>query len=263
MPKAFVRTLESAPEAERGQYRPNPADQGGGFVLKDVEANEGWELVNTTGLKSALEKERTTAAERDRKLKEYGELTPEAAKTLRENFEKLKASDSDATKRAEELVKQREAEIIKKASSETEKEKARAERYRQGVINKTLRIEANAAITKLEGNPVFLEHLVLGQMRLKENDDGTFAAEVFNPQTGDRRGGRIEGTTVLPMTPEELVAEFKANPLYAAAFKASGSSGGGATGKTGSDAGGGTGGASGENLSPLEKMRLGRAARRK
>jgi hypothetical protein len=220
-----------------------------GVYRLQVEKMNGWELANTAGLTSALEKER----ENGRKLKEYGDITPEAARTAVAKVVEFAKLDVDGKVKAG--IELREAELLTKFNGEKKELETKITRYSQGLHRTLIEATADQAILEQGGNPHLLRHVVISQMRVKE-DGERFVTEVFDPATGNARVGKVEGNTVHNLDVAGLVAELKKDTRYAPAFKAESKGGSGATG--GSVGDGKTVDAS--KLSSVEKMRAARAA---
>ena len=188
--KAVYDKLEDVPEALRDHFKQGED----GKFRPEVESVDGWALEDVSGLKGTLEKEMDN----------------------RKEAEQIAAKKLELQR--EELVKEHEKE---KGTLE-EKLQARTKQLQESLVDAV----ATTAITdpEVKGNPTLLLPHVKAQTRVVENDEGVLTVEIIDPQTKTPRLGDSKGT---PMTFEQLVAEMREKPEYAAAFEGSGQSGGG------------------------------------
>lgn len=119
--KAFYSKSEDVPKEHAAFYKKVDLPDGGSVHRLDVEKTDGWELADTGGLLASLESERKAG----RKLKQYGDLTPEKAKehadrvaALEEELERLKDSGKGGSP---DRWKAREEEIGRLHSEEKRK----------------------------------------------------------------------------------------------------------------------------------------------
>lgn len=226
--KAVIGKLEDAPEAIRGNYRAATDSDGealkGKFILS-VDAADGFALENVEGLKSSLGKERTRAETAENKIKKFGDLDPDAARAALEKVKEFEGIDpkKEADKLAQVKIDAAVKQMGDKHATEIETERKKSSGYREQV--QKLLID-NVAITALEGKKGDVELLlphVKSQVRLKENDDGSFAVEVIdkdgNPKIGDSQGK--------PMTVDQLVEEMSKSEKFGRAFEGANQNGGG------------------------------------
>lgn len=210
--------FDALPEAAQNFY----AEKDGRFVL-DAEGVE-----DTSGLKSALQRERDERKAAKEALKAFEGIDPEEARSLLTNKKK---AEEDALKQAgkwEEMKSQIVSEWEKKLDP-LAKER---DRYRAAVDRYLIDAQATAAIAEHKGVPALLLPHVKQHIRVVE-ENGEFVARVVdangNPRIGDAQGN--------PMTISQLVErDFKQNDIFGRAFEASGAAGSGAP--AGSQAGG-------------------------
>ena len=195
--KLFLDSLDGVDEGVKALY----TEHDGKFKL----AVDG--LEDTSGLKSALEKERK--ARRDAEARAKLALGEDEL----EEFERLRAEAAKA-KGADEIVNQLKARHQKELEARTKE----AQAYRASLEKTVLESTATQLLAKHGGNVGLLMPHIMGALRVEESD-GQFQVVPANAASVD-----------------EVVASLKAS--YPAAFADSGKSGGGASG---GGAGGGNG----------------------
>jgi len=210
---AFAETLEGLPEPLREHY---VETEDGRFRL-DTDG-----LEDVSGLKSALEKERT------------------ARRALKAELAALKPSDEPAAPEADEAP---EAEAPKAEAPDAEPEQpapetaepdqpdpdpaadpvpnAETEALRHGLIA----AEARAAVLAARGSAELLLPVVLPRLRVATTEDGGSVVQVVD-ETGAPL--RQDGEGSAPLTVADLIDRLRADPLYARAFDGSGKAGSGA-----------------------------------
>jgi len=226
--KAVIGKLEDAPEAIRSNYR--AATDADGEALKGkfiftVDGSDGFALENVEGLKSSLGKERTRAETAENKIKKFGDMDPDAARAAIAKVAEFEGIDpkKEADKLAQVKIDAATTQMAAKHSTEIEAERKKSLGYRDQV--QKLLID-NVAIKALEGKKGDVELLlphVKTQVRLKENDDGSFAVEVVD-KDGNAKIGDSQGK---PMTVDQLVEEMSKSEKFGRAFEGVGQSGGG------------------------------------
>lgn len=224
--KAVIDALDGVAEGARGFYRAGTADEGldGKFVLQ-VEGIGGFALENVEGLKSALGRERSRADKAEGKIKKFGDLDPDVARTALTELEELKSIDpkKEADRLAAAKVEAATKQLIEKHTSELTGVKQKADGYLGQVRSLLIDNVATAALAEHKGSVDLLLPHVQRHTRLKETDDGKFVVEVVdkdgNPRIGDSKG--------TPMTVGQLVAEMKSSESYGRAFEGTGNNGGG------------------------------------
>jgi hypothetical protein len=197
----------------------------GQFIL-NVEGANGYELENTTNLKTALGKERANASEAMKKLKSYEGLDADQAREAMEKMAEM--ADFDPEKKVEEAMKARETQMLrqheKAVSGMKEENSALLSQLEQNLITSA----ATKAIAESQGSVDLLLPHVARQTRMRRTESGNFIAEVVdtdgNPRIGDANGN--------PMTIPQLVDEMRASDSFARAFDGSGATGSGATNNT-------------------------------
>lgn len=209
---AVVEKLDAIPEAQRGLYK-----QDGDRYLLDVEGAED-------AFAGGLKKNRDQLLADVAKLKkQFDGVDPEEYRKLKEAAAKLDEEKAKAggqwDQLKQQLIDRHEAE--KKTLGE---QTAKLEAQLHKVLAENV---ARAAIVAAEGSDALLLPHVLQFIRIGTDEaTGERVAQVVDAK-GQPRIGNAKGE---PMTIAELVAEFKANEQYAAAFKGSGASGSGAAG---------------------------------
>lgn len=241
---AVRKSLDDLSDELKKEYKPGTGDYAGMFVL-DVTPHDSFELADTTGLKSALSKERTAASEAQKALKAYEGLDPAKArdalskvseidnwdpdKKLAEHkakFEKDVASKYEA--QAKQISEKYEAEL---AGVKGVNEKLLGNVQQMSVIN-----VARAALNEHGGSADLLLPHIERQVRTKfDPDSGKVAVEVVDAD-GNVRISTASGSSA-PMSISELVGVMKNDDKYKAAFAGSGATGSGSTGATGARTG--------------------------
>jgi hypothetical protein len=207
--------------------RPLYVERDGKFHL-DVSG-----LEDTSGLKSALDKERKAARDAGAQTAAWRALgkTPEEIKALLEASEK--ADEEKATKAGEwDKLK---AQIVAKHEVDLQAERDKGGKMRTALDRYLIDAAAVTEIAKAKGVPELLLPHVQRQMKVVETDDGEFVARVVDAKGDPRVDGKGEFMAV-----GALIAEMRANAVFGRAFEAD-ASGGGATG-------GGSGGAGGKKI---------------
>ena len=225
---ARLATLDGLSDAIRAEYK---ADPNGGFVL-DVIPKDGYELSNVTGLKTALETERTNARTLNERVRQFGDIDPAVAREAVAKLDEIKNFDPD--KKVSEAIKVREQEIHRQWSGKV----TAAE-----TTNKALMAQLNAelvtraavqAISSAKGNVDLLLPHVTSQLQMSQQGDG-FVVRVVGRDGRERVGG----PNGEPMTIAQLVETMRSQDAFAPAFAASTSGGAGAS-SGGKTSGGGT-----------------------
>lgn len=217
--KLSVDSLDGIDDAIKGLY----VEKDGKFALQ-VEGIE-----DTSGLKSALQKERVQreAAEKQRKSWDKLGKTPDEiqemldAQAKADEARALEAGNFDSVKR--QMNEKHAAEIAAIRASE--------DALRQKYKSRILDAEAVSAIAAAKGVPDLLMPIVQRFTKVDDNDN----AVVVDAKGDPRVNGKGE-----PLTISDLVLELRASEIYGRAFDASGHSGSGtppSSGKTGGPGG--------------------------
>lgn len=203
---------EQLEEGIRGLYE----EKGEDYTL----AVDGIE--DTTGLKSALQKER---AEREKYAKlvkswEATGKTPEEISTLITELEHNEAAKAEKAgewdKLKSQLLETHKKELSKK-DEETAKMKATLERY---LVDAT----ATAAIAELKGIPQLLLPHVKSAVKVVE-DNGEYTVQVVDGAGTPRINNKGESLSI-----KELVEEMRQSEIFGRAFEPTGITGSGASG---------------------------------
>jgi len=217
-----------------------------GLYFVEIEGAEGLELTNPTSLKTALQKERQTAADAGRKAKSLEDTYKDIdAKAAREALAKVKElADYDPDKKLAEAKAQFEVQVTdkyekelssikKKLSSEIEvrdnKLLKREKQLREALVE--TQVSKILAEKDIEGNPHLLLPVIEQHVVMKDLDDGTFIPEIIGSDGQPLISTDPKSTN--PMSLREFVLVLKDKAEYASAFKGSGASGGGAAGSEG------------------------------
>lgn len=215
----------------------------GSFILDTVSV-DGFAVENVSGLKKSLEAAR---GERDRameKLKSFGDLDPESARTAITKLAEL----GDGSTKIEERVKAATEQIGKLHKTELEKVSGRAEGLRKQLEKILVDNAALEALNKAKAKASLLMPHLRSQIRTRELDNGQFVVEVVGAD-GNVRVGDAQGN---PMTIPQLVEEMSKDETFAVAFPGTGQTGSGQTGNNApSGAGSGSGGSGGTGGKPV------------
>ena len=194
----------------------------GKFQLS-VEPVDGISLENVGGLKSALSKERASREAFERKLKSFGDLDPDAARSAIDELDELRKIDP--SKEADRLAQEKTAAAIKKLtdkhSTEIKTRDDALSRMHSIVDNVMRRQQATAAIAAARGSVDLLLPHVLSKTRMLEKD-GEFTVVVIGDDDNPAVDSSGKNVTIA-----QLVDEMRQNEIYGRAFDASGSSGSG------------------------------------
>lgn len=197
-----------------------------GFVLS-VEGIE-----DTSGLKSALEKERKARADFEKLSKSFQGL----GKSPEEIAELVKAQE-EAEK--SKLEQKGEWEKLKIQLLETHQKELLAEQAKVNAMKTTLEsylvdAQATEAIAGAEGSPLLLLPHVKNSVKVIE-ENGKFIVRVLGPDGVARMNSKGEYLGI-----KDVVAEMKLSDAFAPAFKGTGVSGGGSPSGTPIKSGGGS-----------------------
>lgn len=205
-------------KGDDGKFHLTPPE---GFVSAD-------EIEDTSGLKSALQKEREAARENAKKLKAVQE---KYAGFDLEEYNKLKDAEKSAEQRKleeagefEKIKEQmREQHTADLAQKDQEIARLRGELEREKIDSKVVE-----AISKAEGNVELLKPHVRSRLQL---DTDTLDMVVLD---SDGKTPKVDGDGN-PVTIEALVGEMRDQPTFAGAFKATDQSGTGSDPQKGGD----------------------------
>jgi len=239
MLKAMLDSLEGLDESMKEHYK----EKDGKFYL-DVEKIGGLALENVDGLKSTVEKLRTSEKTLQQSLKsvqdslnehskKYEGIDPEVARSALSKIDEIKNWDGEtkvkkAVEVAEQKLQSKMEELVKQHSTkveELEDEIANSQSQLQDAIVTSRIIEA---ISKEGGNVDLLIPHVRKNVNMIKDNNGRWKPEVINDE-GNPRIGDSQGN---PMTITQFVQEMKSKDIFAAAFSGVSSTGSGKTGST-------------------------------
>ena len=222
---AVVTDIESVPEEVRSFYK--PSEDGTKHIL-DVQGAEGYELENTSALRSALGKERQSVADLSKRLKTYDGLDPDAARTALSKVEEIASFDPE--QKVQEALEQRQKQLLQKHAQEIENVQKERDVLLSELEQNLITSAATKAIANSKGSVDLLLPHVKNQTRMRRLETGQYIAEVVDsagtPRIGDAQGN--------PMTIPQLIEEMKTSEAFMRAFEPSGATGTGATGTTSS-----------------------------
>ncbi len=225
-----VEGIDQIPAQYRSIYQQNPETNA--FTLTPKIA----EKFAAPGIKKALESERGRSRGLEREVKARAEKLaaisaaagvddPDAvAGVISELRSKTSSTAADAVR----------GEIARQFEGQLEAQKREAAKLRKALHTTLITNAATSAIAAAKGNVRALEPHVKERMRLVE-EGGEMVARVVD----DYGNPRFRESDGLPMTPNDLVSEFRRDPDFASNFEASGNSGSGAKGAGGSGSSGG------------------------
>jgi hypothetical protein len=204
--KLVLDSVEGLDEPTRGMY----VEKDGKFHL-DVDGIE-----DTSGLKSALQKERKDRADLEKKVKRWeglGKTDEEIAELIAKHDE---TSQTEAERKGEwdKLRLQMNEKHAKELAKKDETIGAMRKRLEAELVD----ARATAAIAAAKGVPDLLLPHVQRHVKVDEN---------FNVVVVDAKGDpRVNGKGE-PLSISDLVTEMKSTEIYGRAFEGSGQSGGG------------------------------------
>ncbi len=217
--KLSVDSLDGLDDNIKGLY----VEKEGKFVLP-VDGIE-----DTSGLKSALQKERKTAADLEKQTrawKSFGK-TPEEIQTLLDEQERKERSEAERRGEFDKIL----AQVNEKNKSLLDAERSANEALKTKYKSKIIDREAVSAIAAAKGSPELLLPVVQKFIRVDENDNVIVVDSKGDPRVNDKGGS---------LTLAELVNEMRSSDIYGRAFDGSGQSGSGMPPSNGTS--GGTGG---------------------
>jgi hypothetical protein len=236
MLKSVLDALDDLPEAVRAYYKPIAEGDLTGKFLLQIEPNHGVSLENVEGLKNALASTKSDLEQAKSALEGFKGLDAKQVRTDLKELERLRAIDpeTEAGKLAEVKF---QAQIDGLKTTHAEEISARDARIK-GVTTEIERLlitnDAKSAIVAAKGVPELLLAAITSRLKVIE-EDGKFDVQVLT-ETGAQKFAVRDGKPV-PARVADLVAEFKANPVYGRAFDGDGRSGGGAHPGNGSGVG--------------------------
>lgn len=214
--KLVVEKLDDIEESSRGLY----VEKDGKFVL-DVDGVE-----DTSGLKSALQKERLAREAKDKQVRAWERLgrSPEEIESLIAEQDKIaeersKAEEEKAAKAGEwDKLK---AQMNDKHQTELKSKDDSISNMRKSLEKHLVDAAATSAIAAEKGVADLLLPHVQRHVKVVE-EDGEFVVKVVDAKGDPRVNGKGD-----PLTISDLVKEMKESEVYGRAFDASGHSGSG------------------------------------
>jgi len=214
--KLVVEKLDDVEEASRGLY----VEKDGKFVL-DVDGIE-----DTSGLKSALQKERSAREAKDKQVRAWERLgkSPEDIENLIAEQDKI--AEERAKAEEEKAAKAGEWDKLKAQMNDKHQVELKAKDDSISSMRKALEkhlvdAAATSAIAAEKGVSDLLLPHVQKHVKVVE-EDGEFVVKVVDAKGDPRVNGKGD-----PLTISDLVKEMKESEVYGRAFDASGQSGSG------------------------------------
>jgi len=222
--KAKVLDISSLPEAIRALYR-----QEDDFFVLDVETVDGFALEDVSGLKSAMQKQRTQINMLKDSMKAFEidgvMMDPAAAQSAMAKVKEL--GNLSPTELAEQRVKS----ALEQAGAQFKKQLETKDAEISGLTGHLSSVmidqAATAALAAKGGNIKLLLPHVKQQVKLVKDDKG-YHTQVIDGD-GNARIHVASGRTS-DMTLEQLIDEMSASTDFAAAFNATAKPGGGSEG---------------------------------
>ena len=217
-----------------------------GWML-DVTPVNGITIANVSKQQSALQEERKSRRDAEKKLKDFEGIDPKAARDALAKIEKF-GEEWDPDERTKEALAQKEKQLHenfdRKLEAETRIHKAQIEELTKEneVMDTQLRTvlvdqELTSAINGQGGKVRKLLPIAKASCRVVRREDGTRAMEILD-DAGNPRLSLKDPTK--NMSASEYITEFKADEDFATDFGGSGASGAG-TPPGGQGTGGGGG----------------------
>lgn len=214
---AVVDSLEGLDESTAALYRA----EGERFVL-DIEPVDGFALENVTGLKAALQSERTAKDEAVKLAKAFEGLDPSTVREALEKVESMKNWTPDDKLAQQIEAKTKEVASSKQAEIDALMAKLGATTNALGAV--TIERELVDAATKANFvAPKLAPKLFGDDVKLREVD-GVFAAVVVDAK-GEPRTQVTANGDIVPFTIGDYVLEQSKRPEYAALIKGNPASG--------------------------------------
>lgn len=247
----IVDKLDAVPEGQRGWY----VEKDGKFNLDPTKI----EIEDTTGLKSALEKERLAVKDRDKKLREQAELYKDVDPAkYREIMGRLDGDEEgkliaagkldEVWTRRSEKMRIENNKLLEAEQAKTKAEQEKTGSYKARVLENHIR--SGAAAVKGGIHAAATEDVILRARSVFTLDDSGEAVML------DKDGAVVFGKDgKTPFSPAEWIEGMKEKAPH---WFPSGNSGGGGGGNNG-----GKGGADLSHLKPADRMAAHREAQGK
>ena len=220
MAKAILDNLDSLSDTIKAEYK-QVTEEGPlkGKYLLSVDAVGGYALGNIETLQKALSSEREQNKQNKSKLEQFGDVTPDAARSAIAKAAEIAGWDPD--KKTAELKKMLEADSQKKidVANDNLKKLADEKAGLEKILHETI-VEntAMAEITSIGGVPQLIFPAIRGSLRLGKDDSGKMRPEVIDAAGNVRMSASKSYTE--PMSIKEYVESLRKDPVYARAFDA-------------------------------------------
>lgn len=208
--KFILDSLDGLSEAQQALY----VEKDGKFHL-DVDG-----LEDTSGLKSALDKERAARRDFEKKYGALKDIDPEEYARLKKDAEERAAAKAKEEGQWEVLRQQ----LVDKHQKEIEGKDSALASMRVALESHLVDAAATSAIAVAKGIPDLLLPHVKASVKVVE-DGGKYVVQIVDAQ-GNARIADGKGT---PMSITDLVAEMKKSPVFGRAFDGVDTTGGGTT----------------------------------
>lgn len=215
--KAKIDNLEGVDPAFHSLYA--PAEDGSGFVL----GVEGAEDVYAAGLKSNRDAILAEKQQLEEKIKKYNGVDPDEYIRLKQAQEAQEREKHQQEGNWQALEKQ----LVERHQADTQAKDTRIKALETALHSELVESKLTNAIANAKGVPELLIQPMKRAVQVVELEGGKFTTKVVDPATGQPRIGDTKGT---PMSLDQLVEEFKANPVYGRAFEAPNNGGTGGAG---------------------------------
>lgn len=209
---------EGLDEGIKGLYE----EKDGGYALS-VDG-----LEDTSGLKSALQKERAEREKLAKQIKAWS-ATGKTPEEISELLAKLEEEEAKKAEKAGEWEKLK-AQILESHKKELVKKDEELGRMRSALESNLVDAAATAAIAEMKGIPVLLLPHVKAAVKVVESD-GKYSVQVVDAAGTPRVNAKGE-----PLSIKELIEEMRQSEIFGRAFEATGTTGGGASGGGGASA---------------------------
>ncbi|MBF0481702.1 MAG: hypothetical protein HQK81_12350 [Desulfovibrionaceae bacterium] len=206
--KLTLENLDGLNEAQKPLY----VERDGKFHL-DVDGIE-----DTSGLKSALEKERTARRDFEKKYGQLKDVDPEEYARLKKEAEDRATADAEKKGQFDDL----RARLVEKHKAELDAVTGKVTAMQSALEKHLVDAVATAAIAEAKGVPALLLPHVKASVKVVEVN-GQYTVQVVDAN-GNERIMDGKGT---PMTIADLVADMKKDEIFGRAFEGSGASGAG------------------------------------
>ncbi|MCP4660992.1 MAG: hypothetical protein GY856_36790 [bacterium] len=216
--KARLDTLEGLDESLAAEYK----QDGDHFVL-DVAAVDGFELRNTSGLMSALQKERDNNKGLTNKLEGFGDLDAEKAREALEQVEEMRNWTPDD--KLDEKIRAREEQLVKKHGTELSKRDKTIDSLSGQLQDTLIKGVARSELAKHTRRVELLLPHVVAQVRAEFND-GKVETFVVDEAGNPRLTGKANSTDRMAIP--ELIETMRDHEEFAVLFSGTNAAGTGA-----------------------------------